>query len=100
MSPARFLPRLRASMAPNNPPAVAAAMTTAMRYVFMDNTQAYDDLLQPISSPYSMLLRDTDINVQRLVIVRLNASGAEEPLRIHAPLLTCTPPSTKSRPTP
>ncbi|EJT98864.1 TIP120-domain-containing protein, partial [Dacryopinax primogenitus] len=73
--PARFLPRLQASMARENPPGVKAAVATAMRYVFMDNTQTYNDLLQPILSPYFTLLRDTDINVQRLAIVSLTAAA-------------------------
>ncbi|KZT58404.1 TIP120-domain-containing protein [Calocera cornea HHB12733] len=86
-SPARFLPRLQASMAPGNPPAVKAAVATAMRYVFMDNTQTYDDLLQPIISPYFMLLRDDDITVQRLAIVSLNAAARNKShlVRPHLP---------------
>ncbi|EJT98870.1 TIP120-domain-containing protein [Dacryopinax primogenitus] len=85
--PARFLPRLQASMARENPPAVKAAVATAMRYVFMDNTQTYDDLLQPIISPYFTLLRDTDINVQRLAIVSLNAAARHKShlVRPHLP---------------
>ncbi|PKK63192.1 TIP120-domain-containing protein [Rhizophagus irregularis] len=80
-NPNKFLPelqkRLRSTSAQTR-----GTVVTAIKFTFINQGQAYDELLRPLIVDFLSLIQDNDLNVRRLSLSTLNSAAHNKPYLI------------------
>ncbi|KAI7858974.1 armadillo-type protein [Circinella umbellata] len=72
-NPNKYLPELQSRMTSPSTH-IRATVATAVKYAIVDPTTVHDELLKPILSQFLVLLKDSDLDVQRLTLLTMNSA--------------------------